>query len=531
MATKYSDAQRAEYWKNKALGTQSSPSVKRTYTRKAVAPTRAYATKTYASKPYTARSYPQKTAVRASAKSTSVTPHRRTPSVSKEHHDKHQSGTPGFTSAGGRIGSTIGNVLGHGAQILLKALTGFGDYTIDRDTNTMFSGGMEPAQIINSVNSGGVILRHREYLRDVLSSQDFESHLINLNPGLAASFPWMSGIANNYEKYQFRGLVLEFKSLSSDAVLSSAASSGLGSVMMATNYNVNDPPFANKQEMLNYEFANSRKPSESFYHPVECKASETPTDQLYVRSGPYAPDADPRLSDLGRFQLSTQGMQGDPAVIGELWITFEIELFAPKVPDISAIGDIFRIPVVTVTEPLGALDVAIRSNESTLLGTITDDGVSYVFPPSLSSGSYRVYYRGRAVDGLVTPIDTTSVPTVNNCLITSLYYQIGSLQQNRAYSVDFVVTLDRANASITFPITWTIPTTGTDAILIVQKYMVAELNPVNLSIDNKTEKERYARFLKMEEEEARTFSALNINEESSYEEEITVTKRKKTPTV
>lgn len=384
---------------------------------------------------------------------------------SASHHHPN-AGTPGFESVGGRVGSTIGNVLGHGAQMLLKSLTGFGDYTIDKEANTMFTGGMEPAEIVNSVNTGGTIFRHREYLRDVLSSSDFESSYIHLNPGQAESFPWLSGIANNYEKYRFRGLVIEFKSLSSNSVVSTSASTGLGSVMMSTNYNVNDPVFINKEQMLNYEYANSRKPSESFYHPVETKNSETPTNQLFVRTGDYDPDADPRLSDLGRFQISTQGMQGTPAVIGELWMTFEVELFTPRTPDNTPQIDIWDISGASLLLPLGPSDRVPYGN----LGGLIIDDVNYHFPTAITAGTWMITYYVTDDVLSVPALELQPVPTVTNGVLGE-YRGSGTRVQGYNVSVMFLVNVTAPECVITFPIQWLLPDTPNQGYFIVQKYI------------------------------------------------------------
>jgi hypothetical protein len=99
---------------------------------------------------------------------------------------------------------------------------------------------------------------------------------------------------------------------------------------MATNYDVLDPPFTTKLAMENYEFATSCMPHESNLHCVETAKRQNPLSELYVRHGAVPSTADARLYDLGYFQLSTVGMQQAGVVIGELWVTYEIEFYKPK---------------------------------------------------------------------------------------------------------------------------------------------------------------------------------------------------------
>lgn len=295
---------------------------------------------------------------------------------------------PNTNSIGGDIGSSLGRMLGHGAQSLFKMVTGFGDYDIEN--NSLLEGGMSPPEIVNSVQNNGVIIRHREYIKDIFASEAFELASFDLNPGITTTFPWLSGVASAYEQYSFRGLIFEIKSLSSDAVLSTAASSALGSVMMATSYNVLDPNFATKSQMLNYEFANSAKPSLDFIHPVECAPHLTSVDTMYIRTGSLPPEADQRLYDLGNFQVATVGMQASTGIVGELWATYEIFLTKPKFGNIGkATQDVFQLNGSWTTQPLGTTQV--KNSASNIGGFITGGNV-YNFPVALSSGRYIVTY-------------------------------------------------------------------------------------------------------------------------------------------
>lgn len=218
-------------------------------------------------------------------------------------------------------------------------IRGFGDYKISN--NTILQGGMSPPMITNSVSNGGVIIRHREYIRDIQAATNFTNQVFPLNPGIQSSFPWLAQIAPAFEQYRFRGIVFEFKSTSADVVLSGAASTALGTVVMGTQYDVLDPPFTNKFEMQNWEFTTSNKPSHSFMHPVECAKSQTPLTMLYIRSADPPVNSDKRLYDLGNFNIAVVGMQNvndadpdtPPGNIGELWVTYEVEFFKPKLEE------------------------------------------------------------------------------------------------------------------------------------------------------------------------------------------------------
>jgi len=319
-----------------------------------------------------------------------------------------------------RNGNTGGmwNTIANGASKLLgkgigALISGFGDYKIAG--NTLMTGGLDPPTVVNSVNNGGVIVRHREYLMDINATTAFTIQTLPLNTGLLETFPWLSAIATHFEQYKFQGLLFEFKSLSSDAVLSSATSSALGSVVMATQYNALNPPFPDKFTMENYEFANSAKPSLSFIHPVECARKDTPLTELYVRGGAPAPGSDLRLYDLGNFHIATVGMQAASGVCGELWCTYEVELMKPKIETVqnTNLVDHFRLTASgTNSSPFTGNDTA---GFNTLGGELGDN--VYTFPVAMNTGLFIIIWY---IFGPSTALTSPTV-TLDDCVANALF--------------------------------------------------------------------------------------------------------------
>lgn len=186
--------------------------------------------------------------------------------------------------------------------------------------------------------SKGVIVRHKEYIMDIPGSVDFQTEILPINPGMIETFPWLARVAQNFEEWLPRGMVFEYRTTSSDTLI--AASPALGSVIMATQYNSVNGGFVSKQDMENYEGAVSCKPSVSCLHSIECKKSRTVLDEMYIRTVAPPPNADIRMYDLGKFQIATVGGQlgAVGAVVGELWVSYEVELRKPKVPADPAVG-------------------------------------------------------------------------------------------------------------------------------------------------------------------------------------------------
>jgi hypothetical protein len=227
----------------------------------------------------------------------------------------------GMPSSGASTGRSLGAAL---SQWL-----GSGDYSVG--TNSLVSkarSGTIPAMH----NSGqSVVVRHKEYLGDVYSGTGTPTGFsINstyaLNPGLAASFPWLAPVAANYQEYTWKGIVYHFVSTSGNAT---GANTSLGTVAMATNYRATAPAYTSRLSMLNEFFATDAKPSEDFVHPIECDPKENPFNVQYVRSAAVPAGEDPKTYDLGVTTIATQGMQTAGENLGELWVSYEVELRKP----------------------------------------------------------------------------------------------------------------------------------------------------------------------------------------------------------
>jgi len=221
---------------------------------------------------------------------------------------------------GKAVGGLIGNILGSG------------DYTTNFDgvgSNSLVSSTAVPS-------FGGyesTVITHREYIRDIITSGTpgaFDIAAFPINPGQTVTFPWLASIASLYEEYNIEGMVFEYKSTSGNAL--NSTNTALGTVILATEYDPTKPAFTNKQQMENYFFAQSTPPSQSIMHAVECKSSLTPVKQLYTRSTPSVGTTDLRWSDYGNFYIATVGTQGASTTVGELWCSYKIKLFKPRLP-------------------------------------------------------------------------------------------------------------------------------------------------------------------------------------------------------
>jgi hypothetical protein len=203
---------------------------------------------------------------------------------------------------------------------------GFGAYEVKRNTILKSSMGV-PAM---HATGQSIVVRHKEYVGQITSSTAFTTqYTLPLNPGLMGTFPWLSGIAQRYQEYAFKGVVFHYVPASGSAI--SGTSPALGTVMIQTTYRASDSAPFNKVEMLNEYCASEAVPCEPFIHPIECDPRENPFNIHYCRSM-SPPDGEPLMSyDLGKTFVATQGQLADGNVLGDLWVTYEVELKKPVV--------------------------------------------------------------------------------------------------------------------------------------------------------------------------------------------------------
>jgi len=353
-------------------------------------------------------------------------------------------------------------------------LAGFGDYAVQgvnpKENSLMSSLMVNGPPSLQSTRARSFTFRHREYLADVITgaTSAFSINSYPLNPGMPDTFPWLSTIAQNFEQYRIRGMVFEFKSTSADAL--NSTNTALGSVIMATDYNADSDTFESKAQMENHEFASSARQSCSMLHAIECKPSQTSISELYIRNETPPTGQDLRLYDLGRFSIATVGQQGASVNIGELWVTYEVELFKPMIPEHPTgvrTDHFYSATAVSTSAYFGTSQTTINDGVGCTLSATT-----ITFPNSVPIGSQWLVYvtwKGGAV--------TTVVPSISPSGATALTEW---LNQTQNYITDTVasagVTLMAAvlyeitalNAVITFSV-GTLPTSITSMDLVITR--------------------------------------------------------------
>jgi hypothetical protein len=201
-------------------------------------------------------------------------------------------------------------------------------------------------------NAQTVTIRHKEFVREIKGSTAFNNEFsLILQPGNGDCFPWLSRIASHFQQYKWKGVIFHYVPTSGHAINSS--NPAIGSVMMQTSYRATDTAPTTKAELLNEYWASEGAPDQSFVHPIECDPKENPFAIHYTRTGD-PPAGDTRMMyDLGVTYIATNGMPATGNVVGDLWVTYEVELYKPIVTS-NVTGDLDSLLLQNDTAPIPA---------------------------------------------------------------------------------------------------------------------------------------------------------------------------------
>lgn len=224
---------------------------------------------------------------------------------------------------------------------------------------------------------GGFRVTHEEYIGDVIGPATtdprsaFASQVYGINPGDAGTFPWLATLANSFEEYTWNRVAFCYKTTSSDAIVAAAGTSAMGVIVMATQYNSNNPPFTSRQQMELYQGSMSVKPSLSACHYVECRRNLTPYQTLYIRANQHFLN-DTVLGplqnyDVGQFTIATCNTNG--GVLGELWVKYDVTLKKPK---LSLINQPFLSAMDFGLAPVGIIPSLPNSGTGSLFSNLAN---------------------------------------------------------------------------------------------------------------------------------------------------------------
>lgn len=194
-------------------------------------------------------------------------------------------------------------------------------------------GASDGVPLFGATSDQAVTISHSEYIRDIIAPGTpgaFQNFTLGINPGMFTTFPWLSQVAANYDEYEMKQLIFTYKPTITDFV---STNGQVGTIVLATQYNVQDEPFSNKNDMMHYSGAMASKCSQGMLHGVECNPTKNSgSPGKYIRGGPVLQSQELSNYDLGTLNVAVTGTPAEfnSSAIGELWVSYTLELRKPK---------------------------------------------------------------------------------------------------------------------------------------------------------------------------------------------------------
>lgn len=154
----------------------------------------------------------------------------------------------------------------------------------------------------------------------VLGSVAFSAIKFALNPGIAASFPWLNDTAASWEHYKFHSLVYEF--------VPSVATTTAGDIMLVPDYDPSDGPPTTEAIAGTYHGMVMDRCYERIGLRLDPKAMHALGPRKYTRTSATA-SSNLKMTDVGNLYLCAINQTGASAV-GKLFVDYDVEFFVPQ---------------------------------------------------------------------------------------------------------------------------------------------------------------------------------------------------------
>lgn len=323
-------------------------------------------------------------------------------------------------------------------------ILGGGAYTVTGGTagsDTLVSDAIvaAPVPVMHST-ADYIDVYRRECLGDVITSATpgaFEATTIPINPGMSELLVWGNTIFTQFQQWEAVGL--EFQFHTSSSVYSTTQQ--LGSVMMATDYDVLSPAPSSKLEMEMLTGSSQTVISNNLSHFVECDPKQSTSKIKFVRTGPVSGDL--HYYDLGNFTIATAGVATASQNIGSLYVSYHFRAYKPKLGAAAAI-DMLSVNCASTSGsyPLGTSRTVLLNNMGAVYGADATHQY-YEFP----IGTYGTFYVlinwvGGSVTTAIPSIYTTNMSHVTTYMLDGVYAPPNGTTTSSGQIYGCMVTID-----------------------------------------------------------------------------------------
>jgi hypothetical protein len=179
-------------------------------------------------------------------------------------------------------------------------------------------------QIVNKGALKNIRIRHTEYLKDLYYIAVDGNIIIPINPGLAAVFPWLSGIAERFETYRFNALTFRY--------ITAVSTTTDGAISLVPDYDAaDDNTLVSKVKLFSYEDA-ARGPIWQNLNMNCSKSNLTKYKERFIRNNTLSDNLDIKTYDVGNLIIVLTGVEANK-FLGELWVEYDITLMTPQMEE------------------------------------------------------------------------------------------------------------------------------------------------------------------------------------------------------
>jgi hypothetical protein len=176
---------------------------------------------------------------------------------------------------------------------------------------------MLPPKVSRSAR--GLRVVHREFISNIANTNGaLGVTKFALNPGLAATFPWLAVQAADWDQYTFHRLKFMY--------VTRSATTETGSVLLSPDYDAADISPTTEAQISAYQDTVEDAPWKDQVCVLDPLAMHPNGPRKFIRSG--RPYGDIKAYDAGNLFVGTIGNSTNS--IGKLWVEYDVEFFVPQ---------------------------------------------------------------------------------------------------------------------------------------------------------------------------------------------------------
>lgn len=166
------------------------------------------------------------------------------------------------------------------------------------------------------------VVSHKEIMAWPLSSATYTTMGAGVNPGHALAFPWLSIVALAYESYRFRRLRFNY--------YPRCPTTQAGQLLLLLDPKSGDLSPANVQIASSYHMRSTGPMWKEMSLSIPKNVLDGQGPHRLIRSTEIANGDIRSLYDVGRFIIAQDGGSPASAIVGEVEVEYEVELYTPS---------------------------------------------------------------------------------------------------------------------------------------------------------------------------------------------------------